>query len=103
MVRSILRFHKLRRYPLAGQLPKKILLIHAVFEGLAAIDEDDGDFIVELSAEIGVAIHVNFAPGETATARKLGETLFDDLTEVTSSARIQNDAAEFCHAAGILA
>jgi hypothetical protein len=65
--------------PLARQLAEKFLFVHAVFEGFAAIDEDDGDFVVELAAEFGVGINVNFVPSEATAARKFREAFFHDL------------------------
>ena len=40
---------------LVGQLAQKFLLVHVIFEGLAAIDENDRDFVAELAAELGIA------------------------------------------------
>jgi hypothetical protein len=71
---------------LAGQLTKKFLLVHAVLEGFAPIDEDDRDFIIELPPEFAVAIHIYFVPDESAAARKFSKTFFHDLTEVTALA-----------------
>jgi hypothetical protein len=56
---------------LAGQLPQEFLLIHAVLEGFAAIDENNRDFVVELAAKVGVGVNVDLMPGETPAARKL--------------------------------
>ena len=60
------------RRPLAGQLAEEFLLVHAVLESLATIDEDNGDFVVELPAEFGVGVNVNIAPSKTATAGEFG-------------------------------
>jgi hypothetical protein len=37
-----------------------------VFESLAAINEDDGDIIIELAAEFSVGVDIDFAPSEAA-------------------------------------
>ena len=79
---------------LAGELAEEFLLVHSVFEGFAAINEDDGDFIVKQAAEVGIAVHINFVPGKSASARKLRKAFFDDLTEMAPFARIQDDAPE---------
>jgi hypothetical protein len=52
----------------AGELAEEIGFVHAVLEGFAAIDEDYRDFVGELAAELFVAVHVYFLPGEAATA-----------------------------------
>ena len=49
---------------LARQLPQKFLLVHAVLEGLAPIDEHDRNFVIELPPQFAVAIHIHFLPGE---------------------------------------
>jgi hypothetical protein len=83
---------------LAGQLAEKFLLVHAVLEGFAAINEDDGNFVVELAAEFGVGVHIDLAPGEPPATRELGETLFDNLAEMASFAGIDHDVARLWHA-----
>jgi hypothetical protein len=83
---------------LASEFPQKLLLVHAVLEGLAAINEDDGDFVVELAAEFRVHVNVDVSPREAAPARKLGEALFDHFTQVASLARIDHDVARLWHA-----
>ena len=52
----------------ASQLPQKILFVHSVLEGFAAIDEDNRDFIVKLAAEFGVRVNVYLLPRESAAA-----------------------------------
>jgi hypothetical protein len=83
---------------LAGQLAQKLLFIHVVLEGFAAIDEDDGDFVVVLAAEIGVGVYVDVLPGEAATAGELRQALFHYFTQVASLAGIDHDAAGIRHA-----
>lgn len=94
---------KLSRDLLAGELAEEFLLVHSVFEGFAAINEDDRDLIVKLAAEVGIAVHINFVPAKSASARKLGKTFLDDFTEMAPFARVQDDAPEVWHAAEILA
>ena len=55
---------------LAGQLAKKLPLIHPILERLSPIDEHDGDFVIELPAKFQVGINVNLAPSESAVSRK---------------------------------
>jgi len=68
-----------------------------VLEGFAAVDENDGDFIGKLPAELVVGVHVDVLPGEAAPALQLGEGLFDDFAEVAAFARVNHDLAEFRH------
>jgi len=83
---------------LAGEFAQEFLFVHAVFECFSPVDEDDGDFIVELAAKVGVGVHINFTPGEAAAARELGEALLHYLAEMTALARIYDDAARIRHA-----
>jgi hypothetical protein len=80
-----------------SQLPQEFLLVHAVLEGLAAIDEDDGDFVVELAAKFGIKVNVNFVPGEATAARKLAETFFYYFAKMTSLAGVDHDVARVGH------
>jgi len=83
---------------LAEELPQELLLVHVVLEGFAAINEDDGDVVVELAAEFGVGVNVDLAPSEAAPAGELGEALFHHFAEMTSLAGINYDAARLWHA-----
>ncbi len=83
---------------LARQAAEKLLFIHAVFEGFAAIDKNDWDLVIKLAAKFRVGVHVNFLPGEAATAREFGETFLDHLAEMTSLARVNDDLPEDSHA-----
>jgi hypothetical protein len=75
------------------------VLVHTVFEGFAAIDEDDGDLVGELAAELVVGVYVNFLPVEAAPAVELGQGFFDDLAEVAAFAGVDHDLAGIGHAA----
>jgi hypothetical protein len=77
------------------------VFVHAVFEGFAAVDEDDGDFVGELTAELLVGIDVNLMPGETAPAMKFGEGLFDDLAKVAAFAGVEHDLTGIGHGASV--
>jgi len=68
-----------------------------VLEGLAAVDEDYGDFVGESAAELFVAVDVDVLPGEAAAAVQLGQALFDDFAEVAALAGVDNDLAKFGH------
>ncbi len=81
----------------AGEFAEEVGFIHAVLEGFASVDEDDGDFVGELAAELFVAVDVDILPGEAATAMQFGEGLFDDLAEVTSFAGVDHDLAGLGH------
>ena len=77
----------------SGKLAQEVGFVHAVLEGFAAVDEDDGDFVGELAAQLVVAVDVDVLPGEAAAAVQFGEGLFDDLAEVTSFAGVDHDLA----------
>src|ERR1700683_1753703 len=81
----------------AGEFAEEVGFVHAVLEGFAAVDEDYGDFIGELAAELFVAVDVDILPGETATAVQFGESLFDDLAEVASLAGVDHDLSGLGH------
>lgn len=68
-----------------------------VLEGFVAVDEDYGDFVGELAAELFVAVHVHVLPGEAASAMQFGESLFDDFAEMAAFAGVDDDLAEFRH------
>jgi hypothetical protein len=91
------------RGELAYQLAHELALVHAILERFAAIDKDDRDFVVELTAQLGGSVDVNLAPGEAATARELNKALFDHFAQVASLSRIDNDAPQIWHAWQILA
>jgi hypothetical protein len=88
---------KCRVQALAGEFAQEFPFVHAVLEGLAAVDKNDRHFVVKLTAKLGVGIDINFAPGETAATRELRKALFDDFTEVTSSAGVHYDGAGLRH------
>jgi len=81
----------------AGELAEEVGFVHAVLEGFAAVDEDYGDLVGELAAQLFVGVHVDVLPGEAAAAMEFGEGLFDDFAEVASFARVDHDLAEFGH------
>jgi hypothetical protein len=91
------------RARLARQFSQKFLLVHAVLESFAAVDEDDRNLVVELAAKIGVRINIDLLPGESSTSRELEQTLFDDFTQMAAFAGIDYDAARLWHAGEILA
>src|SRR5580765_8159598 len=82
---------------LTGQLAQEVVLVHAIFESFAAINEDDGDFITELAAQAVVGVHVHFAPGEAATAMELGESFLDDFAEMAALAGIDDHFGRLRH------
>jgi hypothetical protein len=86
-----------RKVSLAGEFAKEFALVHAVFEGFAAVDEDDGDFIVKLAADFVIGIHVDFTPGEAALAGKLDQAFLDDFAEMASLAGVNHDLAGVWH------
>ncbi|HWY56338.1 MAG TPA: hypothetical protein VNZ03_17870 [Terriglobales bacterium] len=82
---------------LPGQFAEEVGFVHVVLEGFATINENNGDFVGELAAELVVAVHVYVLPGEAAAAVQLGESFFDDFAEVASFARVDDDLAEVGH------
>lgn len=67
------------RTSLAGEFAQKLLLGHPVFEGFTAVNEDHGDFVGELAAELIVGVDIHFAPGKAAAAMNFADGLFHDL------------------------
>jgi len=86
---------------LSGELAEEFLLGHAVFESFAAVDEDHGNFVGELAAEIVVGVDINFLPIEAAAAVELGHRFFDDFTKVAALARINNDLPQIRHGGSV--
>ena len=76
---------------LTGQFPQEFLLVEAVFEGFAAVDEDDGDFVGELAAQAFVGVNVHFAPAEATPALEFGELFLHDFAEMAAFSRIDDD------------
>src|SRR5205807_2999515 len=80
-----------------GQFPEEVLLVHAVLEGFAAVDEDNRDFIGELAAQVFVGIDVYFAPGKAAAALELDQTFLDDFAKMAAFSGINHDLAVLRH------
>ena len=91
------------RTDLTGQFPEEFLLVHVILEGLAAVDEDHRNFIVELSAEFEVGVDVDFLPDEPSAAGEFGETFLHYFAKVASLAGIDDDVTSVWHAGRILA
>src|SRR5271169_4748462 len=87
---------------LAGQFAEEFPLVHAVLKRFAAVNEDDGNFVVELAAEFKIGVNVDLAPGKAAAAGELGEAFLDHLAEMASLSRVDHNAAGIRHG-GILA
>jgi hypothetical protein len=86
------------RKTLAGELSEEFLLVHVILEGLAAVDEDDRNFIVKLAAEFVVGVDVDFVPGESASAGEFGETFLHHFAKVAPFARVYDDVTGLRHA-----
>jgi hypothetical protein len=80
------------------QFAQEFLLVHAVFEGFAAVDEDHGNLIVIEPPDFSVGVDVDFAPREAPTLVQLDQALFDDFAEMTSLAGINDDFPGWSHA-----
>ena len=78
------------------------MLVHAVLEGLATINENHWNFVVELPSKFGIGVDVDLPPNEAAAAGEFGQALFDDFTKVASLAGINHDSVRLRHAPEIL-
>jgi hypothetical protein len=85
---------------LAGEFPEEFLFVHRILERFAAVDEDNRNFVVKLSAEFDIGIHVNFAPRESSPARKLGEAFLHHFAKVAAFSGVHDDATRLLHAGG---
>lgn len=75
---------------LAGESANKILFCHVIFKCLASINKEHRHFVAEFAAEIGVGVHINFAPGEAASAMDFNNTFLHNLTKVASFAGVND-------------
>jgi hypothetical protein len=82
----------------SAQFAEKFLLVHAVLEGFAAVDEDYGDFVRVEASDFGIGVDVDLTPTVAAALLELDETLFDDFAEMTSLAGINYDFPRQRHA-----
>jgi hypothetical protein len=82
---------------LGAQFAQKFLFVHSVLECLAAVNENDGYFVGVEAANLRVGVDIDFTPGESAAFLKLDETFFDDFTQMTSLAGINNDFPRLRH------
>jgi len=80
-----------------GELAEKFLLVHPVLEGLAPVDEDDGNLVIVEAAKLGIAVDIDLAPIKPAALVQLAQAFFDDLAEMTSSAGIHHNLARLRH------
>ena len=67
------------------------MFVHAVFESFAAVDEDDGDFVGELVAELVVGIDVDFLQIESAPSMEFGQRLLHNFAQVAAFARVNHN------------
>ena len=88
-----------KRWRSACQLSHKLLFVHAIFERLAAIDEDDGYLIVVLATEVWIGVNIHVAPVEAAALMEFYEALLDDFAEMAPLPGI-NDNFPVLHNAG---
>lgn len=86
---------------LAGQFTQEIAFVHVILKGFAAVDEDDGNLVSELAAELVVAVDIYLLPVETAMAMELVQALFDDLAEMAPLAGIENDLPGLRHGGSV--
>jgi hypothetical protein len=76
---------------LAGELPQEFLFIHVVLERFASVDEDDGDLVVVLAAEVGIRVNIHIAPLKAAALMEFDEALLDDFAKMAALAGIYDD------------
>jgi hypothetical protein len=88
----------LKRAASAGEFSQEFLFVHVVFESFAAVNENHGNFIVELATKFGVHVDVNLLPGKATAAGEFGEALLDHFAEMAAFAGVDNDAARVRHA-----
>src|SRR5579862_2968437 len=81
---------QLGRQSAGGELVEEFALVHAVLESFLAVNEDDGNFVGELAAQVVVGIDIDVAPGESAAALQLDERFFHKFAQVTSSPRVHD-------------
>ena len=79
------------------QLAQKLLLIHVIFEGLAAVDEDHGNFVIELPPKFGFGVDVDFVPGEATPSREFDKTFLDHFAQVAALPGIDHNRANARH------
>ena len=80
-----------------GEFAKKFLLVQAVLEGFAAVDEHHRNFVIVEAAELAVGIHVDLTQSKAAALVELDEAFLDDLTEMTTLPGIQDDLSGIRH------
>jgi hypothetical protein len=78
-----------------SEFAEEVVFVHVILEGFAAVDEDYGDFVGELAAQLLVAVDVYIFPGEATAAMQFGQGFFHDFAEMTSFAGVDHDLAEF--------
>jgi len=83
---------------LAGEPSEEFLFVEAILEGLAAVDKDNRNFIVELAAQFYIGVDIDLVPCEASASRQLFETFFHNFAQMTPLARIDHDAAGLWHA-----
>jgi len=86
---------------LTDQLSQELLFVHAVLESLAAVDENYGDFVIELSAKLFIGVDVDLPPYEATSPGQLHNAFLHDFTQVATLAGINQDLARYVHQAGV--
>jgi hypothetical protein len=82
---------------LAGEFAEELAFVHAVFEGFAAVNEYNRDFVGKLAAKLFVGVNINFPPVKQAAALQLDQAFFDDLAKMATLAGIDEDLAGDVH------
>src|SRR5512133_1523960 len=88
----------LSRRGLTCQFAQEFAFVHAVLEGLAAVDEDDGDLVGELAPELLVGVDIDFLPAEQAAALQLDQAFFHNLAKMAALAGVDEDLPRVSHA-----
>ena len=82
---------------LTDEFAEEFLLVHAVLEGFAAVNEDYRNFVGVEAADFGIGVHVDFPPGEAAPLMQLDEALLHDLAEMASLPGIDDNFTGLRH------
>lgn len=73
------------------QAAEEVPFVEVVLEGFAAVEEDDGDFVVEALLEFGVGVDVDDAESEVGAGGEAGELVLDHVAEVAALATVDGD------------
>jgi hypothetical protein len=82
---------------LGSEFAEELAFVHAVFEGFAAVNEYNRDFVGKLPAKLFVGVNINFPPVKQAAALQLDQAFFNDLAKMATLAGVDEDLAGDVH------